>query len=519
MFINAARLKQTINLLCLCLAAFFTFFLINISLKNLSYAINQNENLCPKRVVENIVKVSSSKLYGTGILIAKDDSSFFVITNAHVISKDKNIISQVVTQDNNSYNTTLVAKYDDDLALLKFSAKGKNYSIAPLATVINDLSVGELVQPIGFPLDYNNEGKSGDLLCMQPTAITSLLDKPITLGYQIGYAANIPKGFSGGPLIYKGKVIGINGRHQPVIFSNPDSYTYRDGSKVAISQDILDQNSWAIPIEVFLQQTSIPVKFQSDLREVQSEKNFDCTSLQPIVTKDLTNIRASLYSFDNALQNRNYCISIDRNKKSILSPTKLELSFPVTQIYDFRLLDLNNDNEPELLVDLISDSGYRTTYSLIYEYDSKEKKYSLYSFPWQFKSYKLQDLDRDKRLEFVSYDTSFLSSPNLVILKGTSFLPYQFLQYKNRRLIDVTTSFPKNLQHHAASLWQLFLTSNKTLDDSQAILTAFVLEKSKFNEGIQAIQQIEQFYKYGEMKDFIQDLKKLVSDYVNIKQP
>ncbi len=511
-----ARPKQKVNLLCIFLAIFFVIFLIEINTKNnIYYALSQNETICPKAVLESIVKVSSSNLYGTGILIAKDENSYFVITNAHVISKDNNIISQVVTQDNNSYHTNLVAKYNDDLALLKFSAKNKVYSLAPLATGINDLSVGDLVQPAGFPLDYNNEGKSGNLLCMQPVAISNLLDKPMIQGYQIGYAENIPKGFSGGPLIFKGKVIGINGRHRPIVFSNPDSYIYRDNSRVNISQDILDQNSWAIPIEVFLQQSSIPIKFKPDFKNSQLDKNIDCNSLHPIFIQDLSNIKASLYGDYSNFQN--YCISIDRDKKTSLLPTKLELPFPITQLSNFQLIDLNNDKEPEVLLEIVSDQTYRKTYSVIYEYSSKQKKYNLYSFPWEFKSHKLEDLNRDKRLEFISYDTSILSNSNLEILKGTSFLPYQVLNYKEGKLVDVTVNFPKLLQHHAASLWQLFLTDNQTLKDSQAILTSFVLEKSRFNEGKQAIQLIEQFYKYGEMKEFIKDLKKVVPDYADTK--
>lgn len=512
---NMARLKQKVNPLCIFLALFFVIFWTGISTNNISYALVQGDSKCPNSVLRSIVKISSSNLYGTGVLISKDKDTYFVITNAHVISKDKNVISQVVTQDNNSYDTNLVAKYNDDLALLKFSAKNKDYLLAPLATGINDLSVGDLVQPAGFPLDYNNEGKSGNLLCMKPVAISNLLDKPMIQGYQIGYAENIPKGFSGGPLIFKDKVIGVNGRHRPIVFSNPDSYVYRDNSRVNISQDILDQNSWAIPIEVFLQQSSIPIKFQSDFSEHQLDNNINCNSLHPIFTQDLSNISVNLYG--NYSNFQSYCISIDRDKKVSLPPSKLELSFPITQLSNFQLIDLNNDKEPEVLLEIVSEQTYRKTYSVIYEYSSKQKKYNVYSIPWEFKTHKLEDLNRDKRLEFVSYDTSILTNPNLEILRDTSFLPYQVLNYKEGKLVDVTVNFPKLLQYHAASLWQLFLADNKTLKDSQAILTSFVLEKSRFNEGNLAIQQIEQFYKYGEIKELIKDLKKISLDYTKNK--
>lgn len=137
---------------------------------------------------------------GTGFFISPDG---YILTNNHLVEKDKTVKVTVSTIQGNEYDAKIVGTDPGtDLALLKIEAK--NLPFAELGDS-GQVKVGEWVLAIGNPLGMEHTVTAG---------IVSYKGRQIdTQSYQdfIQTDAAINRGNSGGPLInMKGEVIGIN---------------------------------------------------------------------------------------------------------------------------------------------------------------------------------------------------------------------------------------------------------------------------------------------------------------------
>jgi len=137
---------------------------------------------------------------GTGFFISADG---YILTNNHLVEKDKTTRVTVTTLGGKDYDAKIVGTDPrTDLALLKVEAKG-----APVAELgeSSQVKVGEWVLAIGNPLGMEHTVTAG---------IVSYKGRSIdTQSYQdfIQTDAAINRGNSGGPLInMRGEVIGIN---------------------------------------------------------------------------------------------------------------------------------------------------------------------------------------------------------------------------------------------------------------------------------------------------------------------
>ena len=143
----------------------------------------------------NLVQVG-----GTGFFISADG---YILTNNHLVEKDKTTQVTVTTLAGKEYDAKIVGTDPGtDLALLKIEAKG-----VPFAELGDSgaVKVGEWVLAIGNPLGMEHTVTAG---------IVSYKGRSIdTQSYQdfIQTDAAINRGNSGGPLInMRGEVIGIN---------------------------------------------------------------------------------------------------------------------------------------------------------------------------------------------------------------------------------------------------------------------------------------------------------------------
>ncbi len=137
---------------------------------------------------------------GTGFFITADG---YILTNNHLVEKDKTTNVTVTTLGGKEYNAKIVGTDPGtDLALIKIQAKDQPF--AELGDS-GQVKVGEWVLAIGNPLGMEHTVTAG---------IVSYKGRQIdTQSYQdfIQTDAAINRGNSGGPLInMKGEVIGIN---------------------------------------------------------------------------------------------------------------------------------------------------------------------------------------------------------------------------------------------------------------------------------------------------------------------
>jgi S1-C subfamily serine protease len=207
------------------------------------------------------VRITSANNGGSGVLIARKNNTYLVLTNQHVTRKDRQF--QIQTADGKKHaatllpNTNLDPKYD--LTLLQFSSTS-NYTLAD----IEDRSPLDSNIPIlsaGYPFDSEQLRFSGGEL-------SQISEVPMQDGTQIGYVINanekgIRQGMSGGPILDgRGVVIGIN-----TISANPllPNYIYADGSKPTGRKAAqYQQANWGVPIYNLLTQLNPNILYAYD---------------------------------------------------------------------------------------------------------------------------------------------------------------------------------------------------------------------------------------------------------------
>ena len=196
---------------------------------------------------------------GSGVLLAKQDQVYTVITNAHVI-QSASVPFQLQTYDGQIYAAALITPptgQNRDLSILRFQSPDRTYATAKFATSIP--KTGDRVLSSGFPLvgvaSAGRENRANDSskpvweLSIVNGQIVQILPIPISGGYSIGSDGSIEKGMGGGPMIDRsGKLIGINGVHPHPLWDKPE--VLEDGSKVSdVLQEQIENSNWAIPIE------------------------------------------------------------------------------------------------------------------------------------------------------------------------------------------------------------------------------------------------------------------------------
>ena len=186
------------------------------------------------------VEVHVDRDRGSGMIIAKDDNTYRVITSDRVVQRGENYTIQ--TPDGMKHQATLVDfenSQENDLAILEFNSSN-DYQTATIGNS-NNITEGETVIAAGFP-----ESK-GELLVTEGK-ISLVTEKPLNKGYSIGFSNETVQGMSGGVLLNaNGEVIGVLGKGKDAILDT--AYDYADGTtpnrdEIAAFREV----SFSIPI-------------------------------------------------------------------------------------------------------------------------------------------------------------------------------------------------------------------------------------------------------------------------------
>ncbi len=245
--------KFKIFILGIWIGIILTIFSIKIS----NYIINSNYLIDSKILrswstqitVKVFCNTNESEYFseGSGVLFAKKNNTYSVLTNSHVINSMYNC--KIKTYNNKIYDAKINKDLNQeklDIAILTFSELENEYKIVSLSR--SSKFLGTNIYASGFPIDSKK-------IKILEGNLDIKLNKPLIGRYQIGYKLDIEQGMSGGPIIsYSGKLIGINGRrNNPIgIFEKSHPiYKYIDGTTPNILHNELDYYSWGIPTENF----------------------------------------------------------------------------------------------------------------------------------------------------------------------------------------------------------------------------------------------------------------------------
>jgi tetratricopeptide (TPR) repeat protein/S1-C subfamily serine protease len=174
------------------------------------------------------VRIENSGGSGSGVIVAKEGNSYYVLTAKHVVQDEKSNThqkftnSQIITydQDRRSVSSTVVAE-GVDLAVVKFTSSN-NYPVATLGEYSrNDY---DLAFVGGFPGRLNIKSplwqwqlNPGYVQSKEQGKFQTQTNDSFSNGYDLIYSNVSYGGMSGGPVFNTvGNVIGIHGRKESI---------------------------------------------------------------------------------------------------------------------------------------------------------------------------------------------------------------------------------------------------------------------------------------------------------------
>jgi hypothetical protein len=165
-----------------------------------------------------------------------------------------------------------------------------------------------------------------------------------------------------------------------------------------------------------------------------------------------------------------------------------------------RVLDLNGDGEPEVLIDLYTGGAHCCTIALVYGFAPASGTYERAVNNFLDAGYVLEDLNGDGIPEFNSYDARFAY---LFAPYAFSVFPLQIFNYGAGGIVDTTRSFRPQIKTHARSLRRRYDRMRRRRDgDVRAVLAAYVAEKYLLGEGAAGYALAVRAYRRGELRGF-----------------
>ncbi|WP_310484667.1 tetratricopeptide repeat protein, partial [Chamaesiphon sp. VAR_48_metabat_403] len=168
------------------------------------------------------VRIENSGGNGSGVIVAREGNSYYVVTAKHVVENEQNrqkySNNQLVTYDQNTHNfTSTVVAEGVDLAVVKFSSNS-TYPIAQLSETIPNTK--EIVLAGGFPgRDKINSPlwqwqlNPGYVFDREQGKLQAQDKQSFENGYDLIYSSISYGGMSGGAVFDSaGRVIGIHGK-------------------------------------------------------------------------------------------------------------------------------------------------------------------------------------------------------------------------------------------------------------------------------------------------------------------
>jgi serine protease Do len=234
--------------------------------------INQNKiqkkdsaNLRVAEIAKQVtVRVFTEPGSGSGVIIARQNQTYTVLTCQHVLDNSKNGKYSILSADGKTHQARFkpVNKLRGfDLALVQFDSK-HNYPVVQLGNS-DTLTAETPVFSAGFPNYYLiNQDAIEDTRDWGRKAFRLTTGKVMMLlnnqslpeGYRLGYTNDVEVGMSGGPVLNeRGELVGINGRLKYPI-QGISVFTFADGSKPTQEKfEQMEALSWAVPIATFRQ--------------------------------------------------------------------------------------------------------------------------------------------------------------------------------------------------------------------------------------------------------------------------
>ena len=197
------------------------------------------------------VEISAPDTWGSGVIIQRQGSRYWVLTNDHVMrSVDTFTVKTADGQLHTGRRYPWPTLQGYDLGLMVFDSP-ESYRVAVFAPP-QSLHESDRIYVAGFPAEPQIQNRESFEL--EEGRVALIADRTLKWGYQIGYRNNTVKGMSGGPVLNRyNQVVAIHGLGAYPLWGDP--YTYHDGSTPPCEPlwDAMYQLNWGIPVDQIAQ--------------------------------------------------------------------------------------------------------------------------------------------------------------------------------------------------------------------------------------------------------------------------
>jgi hypothetical protein len=235
------------------------------------------------------------------------------------------------------------------------------------------------------------------------------------------------------------------------------------------------------------------------------------TSQTQTASSDDGDVKATLTYEKQRGLGTNFQLQIERQKETLPKQSVPLVDGEQARLMRMRVTDVSGDEEPEILVDLYSGGMQCCHYSLIYEYSREAGKYQPIDHSWGNVGYDLLDLNGDGTPEFRSADDRF--AYEFAKFDASGF-PIQIWQYKDGKMVNVTTEYPQQIYADAYKWWEASYKNLQSEEDKEVkgYLAAYLANMYQLGEAEQGWQMLKNMYKKEDKAKFFHQLSQFLED-------
>ena len=161
------------------------------------------------------------------------------------------------------------------------------------------------------------------------------------------------------------------------------------------------------------------------------------------------------------------------------------------------LRDLDDDGEPEALVDLYTGGAHCCSYTQIYGFRPATNSYSRTKASWGDVGYILRDLNHDGIPEFDSANPAFSFAFTAYVLSG---FPEQIWNYDHGKMNDVTRGYPERVKVDLKNQLKFYKdVRDDEGGDVRGFLAGYVADKLLLGQKKHAFDLVYASYRRGEL--------------------
>ena len=160
--------------------------------------------------------------------------------------------------------------------------------------------------------------------------------------------------------------------------------------------------------------------------------------------------------------------------------------------------DLDGDGEPEVLLDFHWGGAHCCWWSRIYRWRASARRYAAIAHFWGDVAYRLTDLERDRRPEFVTADTRFAYAFSSF---AESSFPLQVWTYSSGPFIDTTRDYPGLVREDAAKKWRWRVVAHRKHWNELGVLAAWTADRCLLGHGDEAFARLRRLIAAGALGD------------------